>query len=72
MAGASTRPLLSGFYRMMAVALRLSEEANLFSQDAADASHLAYGQVPPFTFMQGHQNSAGEPLIWQESFGSTP
>ena len=45
MAGASNRPLLSGFYRMMAVVLRLSEEGGLFSQDEADAGHLAYGQV---------------------------
>ncbi len=49
MAGATNRPLLSGFYRVMAVALRLSEEGGLFSQNEigspASAGHIAYGQV---------------------------
>lgn len=50
-AGASNRPLLSGFYRTMAAALRLSEEAGLFAQRGAhgsadpDPGFAAYTQV---------------------------
>lgn len=51
-AGASNRPLLSGFYRMMAVALRLSEEAGIFAQqgahDSGDPGFAAYSQVQAF------------------------
>lgn len=49
MAGSSSRPLLSGFYRMMAVVLRLAEEGAMLSQDsssgAVDTGQLAFNQV---------------------------
>jgi len=47
MAGSSSRPLLSGFYRMMAVVLRLAEEGAILNQDSstADSGQSAFSQV---------------------------
>lgn len=49
-AGASARPLLSGYYRMMAMVLSLAEQAGLLGQTAEQRAH-------PSAFQQVHQHA---------------